>query len=109
MQERRRFERVPYFCRLTVEPLPSGPASEAYAVDIGLGGVGIASTQRLEVGQAIAITFHLNVGGSPATERTIGEIRNIRFEEGANRVGVEFRGPLDRSLNPLLVKVIERI
>lgn len=109
MSERRNYGRVPYFCRLKIETLHTRTASEAFCVDIGLGGIGLATALRLESGQTVRISFYLNVGGKPIVEEAVGEVRIVRYDDWAVRAGIEFTNPLNRTRNPELIKAIERI
>ena len=55
---RRRFERVPFFCRVVVTAAAKhGPPLEGRSVDISLGGVGLCAPRGVPARRACAISL----------------------------------------------------
>jgi c-di-GMP-binding flagellar brake protein YcgR len=105
----RRFERVPFYTRVTVASNPEGTVREANSVDISLGGVGLICHEPLSVGSDVSLTFHLGSRPVPTLEEVSGRVRAVRFDEDATLLGVEFADVLSRGSAPALVRAIERL
>ena len=102
---RRRYERVPFFCKATLTVLPHGRPVVSRSIDISLGGAGIVTSGRIELGQQVALAFYLrNNRQQEAVEEVVGRIVHLRAEEDGNVVGVEFLQPLEESSTPLLTR-----
>ena len=95
MLERRRYERVAFFCpvHLTVEP--DGPTIASQSFDISLGGVGLMTPISLERGQAVNVCFHLRNGSKETIDSTIaGHVAYTKADEDGVRLGIEFLSPI---------------
>lgn len=103
MLGRRRYERVAFFCPVTVSVLPNGPAMLGTTFDISLGGVGITTERMLERGQSVRVRFHFRQGTSEAIEEDVmGQVAYSRADEDGDRVGIEFLETVDESKHPML-------
>jgi c-di-GMP-binding flagellar brake protein YcgR len=109
MIERRRYERVNFFCEVTLCVLGGTPVVSR-SVDISLGGVGIATQARVEPGQPVMLTFHLqNAQQQEIVEEILGTVVHLRAESDGNILGVEFLQPLDLSRNRELLRRVMAI
>jgi hypothetical protein len=108
-QGQRRFERAPFFTRVTITGPSGEPATEARTVDVGLAGVGVITTTPLAVGQAVLVTFHLRVGTGMVREQVPGRVVDLRVDDDASIAGIEFDEPVSRLQSPALVRAIERL
>lgn len=105
MTERRRYERVPFFCEVSLTALPEGLTFPARTVDISLGGVGLMTPAAFEPSQTVSLFFRLQDGYEPEQEsRVMGRVVNLRADTDANLIGVEFFEPLSPAGNPRLLK-----
>ena len=110
MIEKRRYERVAFFCPLKLTVLPDGPCVTANAFDISLGGVGLFTGASLQIGQNVSVRFQLKTAsGKPIEESAIGRVAYIRADEDGNRVGIEFMDVLRDSAQPELAKKLNRL
>ena len=110
MVNRRRYERVPFYCAVTLTAPPEAAEVAARTIDVSLGGVGLACPTAPAVGRVVTLTFHLGRGGGPTVaERVAGRVANVCCDPDVNRIGVEFAAPLDRAANPALVRAIEEL
>jgi c-di-GMP-binding flagellar brake protein YcgR len=110
MEERRRYERVSFFCRLTIAPISGGPAFEAQCVDISLGGAGIASRKLVAVGQLVAITFHIKTARQQdVAEQMFGKVVRVVSDIDGHHLGVDFVEPLRSAQTPELCRKVERL
>lgn len=109
--ERRVYERVPYFARVSVEIPARAPAVEGRTMDISLGGVGLVCpvSPAVRAGESIAVTFRLTSGREPAEERMPGRVVWLRTEAGCCVLGVEFYEPIHPAAQPALSRLIERL
>ncbi len=105
MNERRDYERVPFHCRTTLLPWPGGNPVEAWAMDLSLGGVQLASERALPARQVVTVTFHLrDEHQREVDEQARGLIMRQRFEIEGYIYGVEFVEILDGSRQPFLLQ-----
>lgn len=105
MYERRRYERVEWYCPLQLTALPDGPVIEGESFDVSLGGVGVATNVMLQRGQAVKILFHIHNGAKPSVdEEVLGRVAYSRADEDGNRLGIEFLEPIRESAFPALAK-----
>jgi c-di-GMP-binding flagellar brake protein YcgR len=103
----RRFERIQFFCDVSLTVLPDGPTVEAHCVDISLGGVGLVTLAALGLGQTVALAFSLrDEAGKTVVNRVMGRVVHLRADPDANRVGVEFLEILSPSASPQLSKKV---
>lgn len=104
-ENRRRYERVAWFCSLQLTVLPNGPAMSAESFDISLGGVGAATEVMIERGQAVRVRFHIRNGSKESVdEDVLGRVAYCRADEDGNRVGIEFLEPIQESAQPALAR-----
>ena len=100
----RRFERVSFFCKLELTPLPHGAAQPAQSTDLSLGGVGAVMKANLQVGQLTNVTFYFN---DPAhgeiKDQTVGRVVHFDADTDSNRIGIQFLSPLIESDHARLV------
>jgi hypothetical protein len=105
---KRRYERVPFFCDLTL--LATGAVHRACAVDLSLGGVGVATTAFAARGQTVRVAFHLrDARQQPRIEEVIGRVAFCRADEDGNFLGVEFLEPLRATEQPELTRRLEKL
>jgi c-di-GMP-binding flagellar brake protein YcgR len=105
MQEKRRYERVAFFCPIRLSVLPDGPDLPANSFDISIGGVGLVAPISLERGQEVEVHFSLkNPHGEPVEESMMGRVAYARADEDGNRIGVEFLRTLQLETHPLLAR-----
>jgi c-di-GMP-binding flagellar brake protein YcgR len=106
----RRFERIQFFCDVSLTVVPDGPTVEAHCVDISLGGVGLVTQAALAPGQTVALAFSLrDDSGKGIVNRVLGRVVHLRAEPDANRVGVEFLEILSPSTSPQLSNKVLKI
>lgn len=109
-EERRRYERVAWFCPLHLTVLPNGPALECESFDISLGGVGIAGSVMLERGKSVRVLFHIRNGTKETIdEEVMGRVAYSRADEDGNRLGIEFLEPIKEAANPALAKKLNAL
>lgn len=103
----RRYERVPFFCRVGLST-PAGPGPvAAQAFDISVGGVGVSTRVGLQTGDAVTVTFYLkNRSQQEVLEQVMGRVANVRADEDGNRLGIEFLSPIRDATHPLLMQRI---
>lgn len=105
--EKRRYERVDFFCRVLLAIQPDGPTVEANTLDVSLGGVGVMTGSVFEKGQLVTISFFLkDRSQKDITDNVMGRVANVRADYDITRVGVEFLEPLRESEHPVLVKKV---
>ena len=110
MLERRRYERVDFFCpvHLTVEP--DGPTIPCQSFDISLGGVGLSMQASLERGQTVRVCFHLRNGADKTIDETIsGHVAYTKSDEGGVRIGIEFLSTIQESNQPALARKLNQM
>jgi c-di-GMP-binding flagellar brake protein YcgR len=90
-----------------VTPETGDGAFEAYTVDLSLGGVGLASPAPLPTGARVALTFYLVTGADEVLEQVDGRVVNLRYDDDASHIGVEFVEPLSPRSAPALTRAIE--
>jgi c-di-GMP-binding flagellar brake protein YcgR len=108
-QDKRRFGRAPFIANVTVELPAGGSAIDARSVDISLGGVGLISPMPVPVGEHMVLTFHLKTSSGMTTERIPGRVVNLRHDDDASIVGVEFAAVLDHKTAPVLTGIVEKL
>ncbi|HZU36820.1 MAG TPA: PilZ domain-containing protein [Gemmataceae bacterium] len=105
--ERRRYERVNFFCRVGLTTLPGAPVREGRSTDISLGGVGLTTGGQFAVGQPVTVTFYLrDPRQGEVQDQVPGRVVNLKADMDGNRLGVEFLEPLDERRHPLLVRKV---
>ena len=105
MMERRSYERVGFLCRVAVAVRPEAAPIEARSIDLSLGGVGLATSAALPVGQTVVLTFFLKgARQEEVRDQVQGRVVNLKADLDCNRVGVEFLEPLHESRHPALVR-----
>jgi c-di-GMP-binding flagellar brake protein YcgR len=108
--DRRRFERVQFFCEVQLTALPEGKVFPGRTLDISLGGVGLVMQAALKPGQMVAVSFLLrDKSGAEIGNRVLGRVVNLRADADANLIGVEFVEPLSQSGNPRLFSKVMHI
>jgi c-di-GMP-binding flagellar brake protein YcgR len=104
---RRRYERVAFFCPLHVTSLQGGAAVPARSFDISMGGVGLTAPISLERGETVCVRFHLNRASGEAVDEDVwGRVAYSRADEDGNRVGIEFINTLREATQPALTRRI---
>jgi c-di-GMP-binding flagellar brake protein YcgR len=110
MIEKRRYERVSFFCRLTINPLSGGAPFEAECVDISLGGAGVASRTSLAAGQFLTVAFHLKTAAQKeVVEQVFGKVARVVSDIDGHHLGVDFAEPLQAARNPELCRKVEKL
>jgi c-di-GMP-binding flagellar brake protein YcgR len=103
--DRRRYERVPFNCRVTMVPASRGAAAPGQATDISLGGAGIMTAASFEKGQVVTVSFLMrDARQQEVINEVVGRVVNLRADYDANRVGVEFLEPLSEHRQPELTR-----
>ncbi len=107
---KRRFERVSFFCKLELTPLPHGAPAPAQATDLSLGGVGAVAQANLQVGQLTTVTFYFN---DPAhgelQDQAVGRVVHFDADVDSNKIGIQFLSPLSEVEHPRLIDRLSRI
>jgi c-di-GMP-binding flagellar brake protein YcgR len=110
LDERRRYERIPYFHEVRLTVLPDGPTVVAHAFDISLGGVGLSTQTSLQPGQMVAVSFPVRDHSNKAVvNRVIGRVAHLTADPDGNRVGVEFAEALGPSVNSELFEQVSQL
>ncbi len=106
----RRYERVPFFCKVGLST-PSAPGPVVtQSFDISLGGVGVATRAAFQTGDAVVVTFFLkDHAQQEVREQVAGRVANLRADEDGNRLGIEFLSPLRDDTHPHLMQRIENL
>lgn len=110
MNEKRRYERLAFFCPVCLDVLSDGPAVSAYSYDISIGGVGVIADITLERGTHVRVRFQLrNDLSEIVEEEVLGRIAHTRADENGNHVGIEFLTIVQESSQPALSKQINKL
>jgi hypothetical protein len=110
MQQRRRYERVAFYCPVHLTALPNGPAVPGWTFDISVGGVGLVAETWLECWQTVSVRFHLNCGSSEGVdEDVLGRVAYCQAEDECNRIGIEFSDTVRESTHPVLTRKIDNL
>jgi c-di-GMP-binding flagellar brake protein YcgR len=110
MTERRRYERVAFYCGVQVFVLPDGPLLLARAFDISLGGVGVTCDQSLTRGQSVRASFRLRDKSDRwAEEHVLARVAYCQADEGGNRIGIEFTEKIQESIQPVLTRTLNAL
>jgi hypothetical protein len=110
VRNRRRYERVAFFCPLRLSALHDGPAVPGYSFDISFGGVGLTANITLERGEIVHICFLLKHGLNEETaEGLTGRVAYSCADEDGNRIGIEFLEPIQKSVQPVLTRTINNL
>lgn len=105
MIQKRRFQRVPFFCAVVLKTSPGGLPVACRTMDISLGGVGLATSAGLELGQTVSLSFSLrDAAGRPIVDEVAGRVAHMRAELDGNVVGVEFLELLTQAKHPELMR-----
>lgn len=109
--EKRRYERVSWFCSVDLKVLPNGPVVSGTTFDVSIGGVGIAANRILERGKLVSVQFHMhdNRDHHPIEENVMGKVAYGRADEDGGRIGIEFMEVVSKTKNPELAKKIEHL
>jgi hypothetical protein len=106
--ERRRYERVTFFCPVTLVLGPGGVSAPGSSLDISLGGVRVVAGVSAERGRLLRVRFHLKVPGGDLVDEVDGRVANFSVDEHVNSFGIEFLEPLAQSVHPELFARIGR-
>jgi hypothetical protein len=110
MRDRRRYERVAFFCPLRLSVLPDGRTVPGYSFDISIGGVGLMADITLERGEIVEICFLLkNHRNEDTTESLTGRVAYSCADEDGDRIGIEFLEPIRVSAHTLLARTINNL
>ena len=105
MIDRRRYERVPFFCQVGLAAGPAGRQEYGRSIDLSQGGVGVMTPASFAKGQLVTVTFFLRDGRQQEVRnQMVGRIVSLQADMDANRVGVEFLQPLDKAVCPELMR-----
>jgi c-di-GMP-binding flagellar brake protein YcgR len=108
--EKRRYERLNFYCDLIVTTMPEGESFSASSIDLSLGGVGVSSPRFLNRDQIVKIDFHLrDENHREIVESAMGRVAYSRSDEDGTRLGVEFLQLLQENDNPALAKRLQRL
>jgi hypothetical protein len=103
--DRRRYERVPFHCRVTLTPAPQGRAVAGQAIDISLAGAGIMTPATFQTGQVVTVGFLLRDRRQrEVVNEVVGRVVNFKADHDANRVGIEFLTLLSEGQQPELAR-----
>jgi c-di-GMP-binding flagellar brake protein YcgR len=106
---RRRYERMPFSARVILVSSFLDVPLEARSLDISPGGVALLCDQPSPTGQVVSMTFHIESPSGMIRETVSGRITNIRLDDDAAILGVEFLPTLDRRSGPGLMRAIESL
>jgi hypothetical protein len=110
MYEKRRYERVAWFCPVLLKVMPAGPMLSANTFDISLGGVGVTADRMVERGETVTIRFHMHDGAQHVVEEDVlGRVAYSRADEDGDRIGIEFLEKIRESAQPLLTKKLNHL
>jgi c-di-GMP-binding flagellar brake protein YcgR len=113
MINKRRYERVAWFCPVQLRVLPDGPDIPANSFDISIGGVGVATNIMLERGQTVRVRFHLHCGTNGSAEMVdedvLGRVAYSRADEDGDRIGIEFMETINGSAQPTLANKLNSL
>jgi hypothetical protein len=110
MLGRRRYERVAFYCPLTLSVLPDGPTVPGNSFDISIGGVGVTTKVMLERGQDVRIRFQLRNGTNETIEEEIiGRVAYCLADEDGDRIGIEFLQTVQELSQPALAKRLSNL
>jgi c-di-GMP-binding flagellar brake protein YcgR len=110
MTNRRRYERVPFFCDLSLTSLSGVTAVAAHSFDISVGGVGVVAQVSLEPGCTVTLAFSLpDKSGRKVVNQVNGRVVRCDADSEANRLGIEFFEPLTAATSPQLIERIMKI
>lgn len=110
MKTQRRYERVGFFCELTVTSIPGGEAAPARSLDISVGGVGMFAGVSWGRGDLVRIGFHLkDAQQRPVVEQVLGRVAYSRADEDGNMLGVEFLEPIREAMHPVLARKLQTL
>jgi c-di-GMP-binding flagellar brake protein YcgR len=110
MHEKRRYQRVPFFCPLRLIVDPSETPMAASSFDISLGGVGLYTTTALNRGQMVRVQFLLrDRQGIIVEEEVQGRVAYCMADESGNRMGIEFSETLRESAQPALTQRVNQL
>ena len=103
----RRFERAP--CCIPIELEANGKTSTDYAVSLSAGGVGIATSRRIEPNTLVGLRFSLDEGLEPISisGRTV-HMREVQREDAAYQIGVFFHR-LDEAMHKDITAAVGRL
>jgi hypothetical protein len=102
VENRRAYERVPFFCEVRVSVRSQRPAIAAHTCDISRGGVKLASPVVLRPGTEVLLEFALNEGEGAPPEKVFGRVVRCDADVDANYVGIEFSERLSEIETPSL-------
>jgi c-di-GMP-binding flagellar brake protein YcgR len=105
MNDRRRYERVPFLTRAELFVMPDGPAFAADVTDLSVGGLGVLSPRAVEQGARVKVEVAIPDGGG--TEAIVAKVVHQRITVEGNFLGIEFMELLSKSYNPLLWEALE--
>jgi c-di-GMP-binding flagellar brake protein YcgR len=109
-EERRRYQRVAYFCPLRLTVLPGGQTVSCNSFDISRGGVGLVTNVHLERGQSVLIHFQVHNKRHEAVEADVqGKVAYTRSDEGGNVIGIEFLEDVRESTQPVLAQILDNL
>jgi c-di-GMP-binding flagellar brake protein YcgR len=108
MQERRRYERVPFSADLSVLDLTSGARYQGHSVDLSQGGIGFYCPRFLPVGSRVRLFIWLTGGGRRRCVAVEAQVRWARAEETGAIMGAEFDCLLNLAHQPLLYECLEQ-
>ncbi|HEX4132267.1 MAG TPA: PilZ domain-containing protein [Pirellulales bacterium] len=102
-ESRRRFERVPFFCKVQLTAHAEHLSVEAHTCDLSLGGVKVAAPVALPTGSNVSLDFSLaDKAGDKTIENVDGRVMRCDADVEANYLGIEFTRPLSAVGTPHL-------
>jgi c-di-GMP-binding flagellar brake protein YcgR len=100
MNDRRRYERVPFLTRAELLVMPDGPGFAADITDLSVGGLGLLSPRAVERGARLRVEVSLPDGSG--SETIVAKLVHQRITVEGNFLGLEFMELLNKSYNPLI-------
>jgi hypothetical protein len=108
--DKRRYERVAFFCPLQLTELQSGATVPASSFDISMGGVGLTTRIALDRGKAVCVRFCFpHESNEGVFEEVLGQVAYCRSDEDGSRIGVEFLQVVRESAQPVLARKLNRL
>jgi hypothetical protein len=108
MESQRRYERVEFYCRVSMTGLPEQFTFTAQSMDISLQGLGVSALSGLEKGHLVKVTFYLkDERQREVTEHIMGRIAYLRADENGSCMGISFLEKITEATHPYLSRQLE--
>jgi len=106
VQERRRYQHVPFCTKLTIIDMTDQRRHDGHSIDLCLRGIGFYVERFFPAGARIAVIPRLNTEGHPSAQPVEAVVRWSRVEREGAVVGAEFVQTLGPSVHPELYETL---